>query len=193
MYCNGLWLSYRVDDGKRRFFLERKSGTNCRPDFSACGERHGGETRNVYCNGLWLSYRVDDGKRRFFSDRKSGTNCQPDFAACGERHGGEVGTGIATGLPPCRVDCGNAVFFRIGKAGRTVDRIFRLAGRGTEEKRGTCIATVCGCHTALMTENAVFFRIGKAGRTVNRILRLAGRGTEEKSGRVLQRVCHRDG
>lgn len=41
------------------------------------------------------------------------------------------------------VDCRKTVFFRRGKAGRTVNRILRLAGRGTEEKSGLVLQLVC--------------------------------------------------
>ena len=44
--------------------------------------------------------------------------------------------GYCNGFAAVPVDCRKAVFFRRGKAGRTVNRILRLAGRGTEEKSG---------------------------------------------------------
>lgn len=41
------------------------------------------------------------------------------------------------------VDCRKTVFFRRGKAGRTVDRILRLAGRDAEEKSGLVLQLFC--------------------------------------------------
>ena len=70
--------------------------------------------------------------------------------------------GYCNGFAAVPVDCRKAVFFRRGKAGRTVNRILRLAGRGTEEKSGRVLQRVC-CRAALMAEKPFFFGEEKRG------------------------------
>ena len=85
------------------FALERKAGTNYRPDFAVCGcsseEKSGRILQLVCCRAVLMV-------GKFFAEKERRDELSTGFCGLLELFGGKVGTDIATGLLSCRVDDG---------------------------------------------------------------------------------------